>query len=87
MYKYRIVLTWSETDQWWIAEVPELPYTAADGQTPEEAIANVQVIIGEWLMVANERQQKIPQPRSYEEYDDTDDTERPQGAASQTAIA
>jgi predicted RNase H-like HicB family nuclease len=68
--KYRIVLTWSEASRWWIAEVPELPYTAADGATPEEAIANVHIDIQEWLATARQQGMPIPAPRSYEDYGD-----------------
>ncbi len=52
MYKYEIIIHWSEEDQGYIAEVPELPGCMADGETYEEAVKNVQVIISEWIETA-----------------------------------
>jgi predicted RNase H-like HicB family nuclease len=49
MPKYEIILYWSQADESFIAEVPELPGCAADGQTHKEALANVEIIIQEWL--------------------------------------
>lgn len=40
IYKYRIILAWSEDDSAWIAEIPELTGCATDGQTPSEASRN-----------------------------------------------
>ena len=40
LFKYQIILTWSEKDQTFIAEVPELPGYAADGASYREALAN-----------------------------------------------
>jgi predicted RNase H-like HicB family nuclease len=53
-YKYEIVIYWSESDRAFIAEVPELPGCAADGTTYAEALANVDVIIQEWIETAKE---------------------------------
>ena len=49
---YEIILYWSEEDQAIIAEVPELPGCAADGATYQDALANVQTIIAEWIETA-----------------------------------
>lgn len=65
-YKYRIILTWSEPDNAWIAEVPELPGCMADGATPTEAISNAQVIIGEWIEIAREDGRDVPEPQQYD---------------------
>ena len=62
-YRYEIIMYWSEEDQAFIAEVPELPGCAADGTTYQEALANVQVIITEWIETAKELGRPIPQPR------------------------
>jgi predicted RNase H-like HicB family nuclease len=62
-YRYEIIMYWSEEDQAFIAEVPELPGCAADGTTYQEALANVQVIITEWLETAKELGRPIPQPK------------------------
>jgi predicted RNase H-like HicB family nuclease len=62
-YRYEIIMYWSEEDQAVIAEVPELSGCAADGTTYQEALANVQVIITEWIETAKELGRPIPQPK------------------------
>jgi len=61
--QYESVLYWSKEDNAFIAEVPELPGCAADGATYQEALANVDVIIREWLETAQELARSIPEPR------------------------
>jgi predicted RNase H-like HicB family nuclease len=61
--KYEIVIYWSEEDKTFIAEVPELPGCLADGQSYQEALANAEVIIHEWLDTAKELGRAIPHPR------------------------
>jgi predicted RNase H-like HicB family nuclease len=61
--RYEIILYWSEEDEAFIAEVPELPGCAADGHTYAEALANVERVIREWLEVAAELNGPIPGPR------------------------
>ena len=61
--RYEIILYWSEEDQAIIAEVPELPGCVADGATYQEALANVQTIIAEWIETAQELGRAIPQPK------------------------
>ncbi|HSP69812.1 MAG TPA: type II toxin-antitoxin system HicB family antitoxin [Bryobacteraceae bacterium] len=63
MTKYEIILYWSEEDQAFIAEVPELPGCAADGATRQEALANAELVIAEWLETARELGRPIPQPK------------------------
>ncbi|MDD5672680.1 MAG: type II toxin-antitoxin system HicB family antitoxin [Chitinivibrionales bacterium] len=63
MIKYEVILYWSETDGAFIAEVPELPGCAADGQTYSEALRNVETIIGEWMETARELGRSIPEPK------------------------
>ena len=63
MSKYEIIIYWSEEDQAFIAEVPELPGCAADGATYKEALTNVEVIIQEWIEIAKELGRPIPQPK------------------------
>jgi predicted RNase H-like HicB family nuclease len=63
MSKYEVIIYWSEEDQAFIAEVPELPGCAADGQTYQEAVANAEVAIQEWLETARELGRPIPQPK------------------------
>ena len=62
-WKYEIIIYWSEEDQAYIAEVPELPGCAADGKTYKEALANVEVIIHEWIETAKELKRPIPAPK------------------------
>ncbi len=61
--KYEIIIYWSQEDQAFIAEVPELPGCAADGKTHQEALANVEVIIREWIETAKELGRPIPAPK------------------------
>lgn len=62
MLKYHLNIYWSDTDNTFIAAVPELPGCMADGATYEEVISNVQTIIQEWIEVATEFNRPIPQP-------------------------
>ncbi len=61
--QYEIVLYWSKEDQAFIAEVPELPGCAADGPTYQEALANAEVIIQEWIETARDLGRPIPEAR------------------------
>ncbi|HHT9138766.1 MAG TPA: type II toxin-antitoxin system HicB family antitoxin [Candidatus Wunengus sp. YC60] len=63
MSKYEIIIYWSEEDQVFIAEVPELPGCAADGATYKVALTNVEVIIQEWIETAKELGRPIPEPK------------------------
>ncbi len=61
--RYEIILYWSKEDQAVIAEVPELPGCAADGATYQEAVANAEVVIREWIETAEALGRPIPAPR------------------------
>ena len=61
--RYEIVLYWSQSDQAFIAEVPELPGCAADGATYQEAVANAELVIREWIETARELGRPVPEPR------------------------
>ena len=63
MNKYEILIYWSETDNAYIAEVPELAGCMADGKTYTEALRNAEVIIGEWIETALSLGRTIPVPR------------------------
>jgi predicted RNase H-like HicB family nuclease len=63
MFKYEVIIYWSEEDQAFIAEVPELPGCAADGATYQEALANVEVVIQEWIETAQQLGRPIPEPK------------------------
>ena len=62
-YRYEVIIYWSDEDQAFVAEVPELPGCAADGTTYAEAIANVEVIIREWIQAAQELGRPVPEPK------------------------
>jgi len=63
MSKYELILFWSEEDQVFIAEVPELPGCMADGASYAEAVANAEKVIQEWIHTAQEMGRPIPTPR------------------------
>jgi predicted RNase H-like HicB family nuclease len=62
-YKYEIIIYWSGEDSAFIAEVPELSGCMADGATYADAVANVEVIIDEWIETAKELGREIPEPK------------------------
>ena len=49
MYKYPVILYWSDEDNCYVTSVPDLPGCMSDGKTPVEAIENTQKIIGECI--------------------------------------
>lgn len=61
--RYHINLFWSSEDECWIADVPDLKPCSAHGDTPEEAIANIQNAIELWLETAVDNGLAIPEPR------------------------
>jgi len=62
-HKYEIIIYWSKDDESFIAEVPELAGCAADGKTHQDALANVEVIIEEWIETAKIKGRAIPEPK------------------------
>ncbi|MDA2921069.1 type II toxin-antitoxin system HicB family antitoxin [Desulfobacterota bacterium AH_259_B03_O07] len=63
LIKYEIIIYWSDDDQAFVAEVPELPGCMADGAAYQEALANAEVIIQEWIETAKELGRPIPEPK------------------------
>lgn len=61
--KYHIDLFWSEADGAWVADVPDLQSCSAFGDTPAEALAEVEKAMAAWLEVAREDGLPIPEPR------------------------
>jgi predicted RNase H-like HicB family nuclease len=61
--KYERGIYWSEDDNAFIVEVPELPGCMADGPSYREVVANAEVVIEEWLETAQELGRFIPAPR------------------------
>jgi predicted RNase H-like HicB family nuclease len=61
--KYEVIIYWSKEDKAFIAEVPELPGCMADGPTRRKALANVEVVIEEWIETAEKLGRPIPEPK------------------------
>ncbi len=61
--KYELIIYWSEEDQAFIVEVPELPGCMADGETYQEAVQNVEVVIQQWITTAQELGRSLPEPK------------------------
>lgn len=61
--KYELIIWWSDEDEAFLVEAPELSGCMADGATYEEALANVQAVIREWVETARELGRDIPEPR------------------------
>jgi predicted RNase H-like HicB family nuclease len=61
--KYEIIIYWSEEDEAFIAEVPELPGCAADGSTKAKALKAAERVAREWIETAKELGRPIPEPR------------------------
>ena len=63
MIRNELIIYWSDRDAAFIAEVPELPGCAADGATYQDALANAEVVIQEWIETAEELGRHIPEPK------------------------
>ncbi len=63
MTKYEMIIYWSEEDQSYIAEVPELAGCMADGSSYQEAVRNTERVIAEWIDTAVELGRYVPEPK------------------------
>ena len=61
--RYEIVVYWSEQDQQFLAEVPELPKIITDGATRVDALRNAEEMIDAYLATAREASWPIPEPK------------------------
>mgnify|MGYP002633284304 FL=1 len=61
--KYELIIFWSESDDSFIVEVPELAGCKADGETYEEAIANAKMVINDWIETAIKMGREVPKPK------------------------
>jgi len=61
--EYQMLIYWSDEDQAYLVEVPELPGCMADGATRREAITNAEIVIQEWVDTALSLGRPIPQPQ------------------------
>ncbi|MDO8951886.1 MAG: type II toxin-antitoxin system HicB family antitoxin [Draconibacterium sp.] len=66
--KYEIIIFWSEEDQAFIAEVPELAGCMADGDTYQSALQNAETVIAEWIETAKILGREIPEPKGKLKY-------------------
>lgn len=63
MYKYEIIIYWSDEDRAFIAEIPELPGCMAHGDTQESALSSAQEAIQLWIDTAKELGEQVPEPK------------------------
>lgn len=63
MYKYEIIIYWSNEDEAFIAEIPELPGCMAHGESPEKALKNAKEAIQLWIDTAKEFGDPVPEPK------------------------
>ncbi len=63
MKDYHINIFYSQADECYIADIPDLKYCSAHGDTPQEALEEVLIAKEAWLDVAREEGLPIPQPR------------------------
>ena len=61
--KYELIIYWSAVDEAFIVEVPELPGCVADGETYQDAVKNVEIVIQEWIETAQALGRPIPEPK------------------------
>lgn len=66
--RYEIIIFWSTADDCFVAEVPELAGCMADGRTYQEALANAEIAMQEWIETARELGRSIPEPRGRLQY-------------------
>ena len=62
MHKYEIILHWSEDDDAFVAEAPELPGCMAHGRTQEAALGEIKEAMRLWIETAHERGDPAPEP-------------------------
>jgi predicted RNase H-like HicB family nuclease len=63
MNKYEMIIYWSDEDQAFLVEVPELAGCMADGKTYQDAVKNAEQIIQEWIETAFELGREVPEPK------------------------
>jgi len=65
MDKYEIIIYWSDEDEAFIADVPELPGCMAHGNSHEEALENIREAMNLWLETARESNRPVPKPKGH----------------------
>lgn len=61
--RYELIIYWSEEDQAFIVEVPELSGCMTDGESYQEAVQNAEIVIQEWIETAQQLGRTIPKPK------------------------
>jgi len=65
MDRYEIIIFWSDEDQVFVAEVPELPGCMAHGSTHEDALANAKEAMQLWIDTARKFGDPVPEPKGH----------------------
>ena len=60
--EYPVIVRWSQEDDRFLAEIPQLPGCMSDGHTEEEARANILVIARDWIKMAQYLGREVPVP-------------------------
>lgn len=63
MRDYHINIFYSDEDKCYVADTPDLVSCSAFGETPEDALRELQIAKGAWLDVAREQGKPVPRPR------------------------
>ncbi len=63
MTKYEVIIYWSNKDNIYIAEIPELKGCMAHGETPNDALDEVTKVANEWVKIAKEQGWPVPEPK------------------------
>lgn len=63
MLKYEMIMFWSEEDQSFVVEIPELPGCFADGPTPAKALEQAEIVANQWIETAKSLGREIPRPK------------------------
>ena len=63
MLKYEIIIFWSDVDDVYVADVPELPGCMAHGDTYEEALKSISEAMEFWIETAEEDGMDVPEPK------------------------
>jgi predicted RNase H-like HicB family nuclease len=61
--RYHVNVFWSAEDKCWVADIPDLKACSAFGDTPQEAVAEVEIAAEAWLLSAQEAGKSVPEPR------------------------
>jgi len=61
--RFHINVFWSDEDKAWVADTPDLKSCSAFGDTPEEALHELEIAIDAWLAAAREKGLPVPEPR------------------------